>query len=217
MSPRRSRDRRARKLTRPKPAREPYDRVLIVCEGTKTEPLYLREVVDSLELSSANISITGANGSSPISVVNHATDLNEQERVRGGEYDRVYCIIDQDSHASYDAALRVVESIRPRNVFFVISSVPCFEYWVLLHFEYTTQAFVRTGRHSPCESVIARVKTHLPGYSKGAGNLYDAIGANTEVAIERAVRANRDGLRAGTDNPSTKVGSLMKYLHDIKK
>jgi len=216
MPPRNARGRRARNLTRPRPAREPYDRVLIVSEGIKTEPLYLREVVDVLKLSSANISITGANGSAPITVVNHAINLFEQESARGGQYDRVYCVLDQDSHASYSAALQKLKSIRPRDLFYAISSVPCFEYWVLLHFEYTTQAFVRTGKQTPCESVITRVKKHLPEYSKGTGKLYDIIGDNTDVAIKRAEQANRDGARAGTDNPSTDVGSLIQYLRKIK-
>jgi len=109
-----------------------------------------------------------------------------------------------------------LKSIRPRDLFYAISSVPCFEYWVLLHFEYTTQAFVRTGKQTPCESVITRVKKHLPEYSKGTGKLYDIIGDNTDVAIKRAEQANRDGARAGTDNPSTDVGSLIQYLRKIK-
>jgi len=41
-------------LERRKSRRAPYDRVLIVCEGSKTEPNYLQELIDCLELNSAN-------------------------------------------------------------------------------------------------------------------------------------------------------------------
>ncbi len=38
------RERRARALKRKKGSKPPYDRVLIVCEGRKTEPLYFNDI-----------------------------------------------------------------------------------------------------------------------------------------------------------------------------
>lgn len=151
MSSKREQKRRARKLGRAAPSRESYDRVLIVCEGSKTEPLYLREIIDELELNTANISITGEGGSSPISVVEYADFLYRKDATKGGGYDRVYCVIDKDTHDSYSSAIQKVNNTQPVDVFFIISSVPCFEYWVLLHFEYTTQAFTHTDSRSPCK------------------------------------------------------------------
>lgn len=51
------RDRSRKSLKRPGPKREPYDRVLIVCEGEKTEPNYLKEMIAHFQLSSANVAI----------------------------------------------------------------------------------------------------------------------------------------------------------------
>ncbi|VAW46556.1 hypothetical protein MNBD_GAMMA03-583 [hydrothermal vent metagenome] len=42
-------------LERKKAKRAPYDRVLIVCEGEKTEPYYFSELIDYYRLNSANI------------------------------------------------------------------------------------------------------------------------------------------------------------------
>ncbi len=42
-------------LKRRGPKKQPYDRVLIVCEGAKTEPTYFRELCDHYQLSTANI------------------------------------------------------------------------------------------------------------------------------------------------------------------
>lgn len=49
--------------------REAYDRVLIVCEGTKTEPYYFEGLKAEYNLHSANIRITGNCDSAPISIV----------------------------------------------------------------------------------------------------------------------------------------------------
>lgn len=48
-----------RELQRRQPKRAAYDRVLIVCEGSKTEPTYFRELVDHLKLNTANVEIDG--------------------------------------------------------------------------------------------------------------------------------------------------------------
>jgi hypothetical protein len=47
--------RRASELTRRKTRRESYAKVLIVCEGEKTEPLYFNDLKDHYGLNSANI------------------------------------------------------------------------------------------------------------------------------------------------------------------
>lgn len=216
MTSKREKKRKARSLRRAAPSRESYDRVLIVCEGSKTEPLYFREIVDELELSTANISITGEGGSSPISVVEYAVTLYQQDAVKGGGYDKVYCVIDKDTHDSYSAAVEKIKELNPKNVFSIISSVPCFEYWVLLHFEFTTQAFTRTDNRSPCSEVIARVKRHINNYNKGSRGLYSLIGDKTDKAMRNAERANRDARSVGTDNPTTHIGSLIQYLRTIK-
>lgn len=49
----------AASLQRKRILKAPYDRVLIVCEGAKTEPNYFREIRDAYRLSTANIDICG--------------------------------------------------------------------------------------------------------------------------------------------------------------
>jgi hypothetical protein len=45
-------------LRRRKPQRDPYDMVLIVCEGKKTEPNYFCDLRDDLKLNTANILVS---------------------------------------------------------------------------------------------------------------------------------------------------------------
>ena len=83
-------------LRRRSPRREPYDRVLIVCEGEKTEPNYFRELCAHYRLSTANIEVTQGEGNDPVSVVQTAKRLQKSETRQGERYDRIYCVFDRD-------------------------------------------------------------------------------------------------------------------------
>jgi len=209
-----------RELRRQQARREPYDRVLIVCEGAKTEPHYFRELRTALGLSNANIEVTGEGGSAPLSVVETAIDLFHQS----SDYDHVFCVFDQDTHATYQAALEKIAvtplhkngSRRAADIarFEAIPSVPCFEYWILLHYEYTTKPYQRVGRGSACDRLIHDLKHHghLPNYGKGATGLYQQTAPRVNDAIQHAKRALAAAESASTDNPTTHVHELVEVL-----
>ena len=67
---------------RGRPSREPYDRVLIVCEGTKTEPNYFSDLARHYELSTANIEIVGS-GADPLTIVKKGKERQQKERKTG--------------------------------------------------------------------------------------------------------------------------------------
>ena len=73
-------------LYRKRKSREPYDVVLIVCEGAKTEPSYFTALKKELRLSSTNIHICGKEcGSAPINVVDYL-DSFFLFRLKGGNW-----------------------------------------------------------------------------------------------------------------------------------
>src|SRR5215213_4074645 len=81
------------------PVRQPHDYVLIGCEGKKTEPNYLQGLKSEYRLSNANIRIVHPSATDPTSIVRFA-----EAELRDGEYDRVYCVFDRDSHVSFASA-----------------------------------------------------------------------------------------------------------------
>lgn len=205
-------ERRAASLRRARAKRYPYDTVLIVCEGEKTEPYYFKELRDDLQLNTANIEITGdTGGSSPVNVV--AYGLKHYK-----EYDKVFCVFDKDRHASYQQALDMIhgKKLRKEHIILTITSVPCFEFWILLHFRKTTRNF-DTGPGSICDQVIADLKSFLPQYTKGTRGLYLQIKEMRPAAIKHAREVARHGKGAGTDHPSTQIHELVVYLMDLKK
>ena len=191
---------------RRRPVREPYKKVLIVCEGKKTEPNYFKGLKDSLRLNSANVAIVG-HGATPSKIVERARQLYQNEKEDGDPYDKVYCVFDRDEHPDYQQSLRMVKR---EGRFEAIISVPCFEYWLLLHFEYTTRPY---GRQSAAHAVVADLKRHLPNYSKNDERIFEKLRDKVETAKKNAAKS----LRLGRDNPSTNVHKLVKYLQNIKK
>ncbi len=207
----------ASELKRRRHKREPYDKVLIVTEGKKTEPEYFSDLKRYYRINTANIKIDGASDSSPASVVNYGKKLYEDERSTGDTFDRVYFVFDKDTHLTYLQALDEIKRYRRKNTFFAINSVPCFEYWLLLHFVYTTEPFSPTERLSAADRVIDKLKKHLPDYDKSASELFTKLYEKLETAKGNAVNALRAADQTGTDNPSTRVHKLVGYLQNIKK
>lgn len=66
----------AQHLQRRKSQRAPYDKILIVCEGEKTEPNYFKELINYYKLNTANVEIDGSCGSSPEKVLKRAEQFN---------------------------------------------------------------------------------------------------------------------------------------------
>ena len=207
-------ERKAELLRRRRAMKEPYDVILIVCEGEKTEPNYFTELKKAFRLSNANVRICGR-GSDPLSVVNFAVETFRREP----EFDRVYCVFDRDRHTTYDTALDRVRRTRlgKGSRIFSIPSIPCFEFWLLLHFVYTTRSFDAPPGDSICSRVIEELKKYLPAYKKGCQDIFDTIQDKLDNAISNARKVEQFHQTSGTDNPSTLVHSMVEYLRDLKK
>lgn len=203
--------RTARSYGRRGPVREPYDYVLIVCEGTKTEPRYLQRLCTVHRLSSANIEFARAGATDPIGLVKFT-----EQRLQEGGFDRAFCVFDRDGHSSFEEALamvRALESGRDGRLR-AVTSVPCFEVWVLLHFGYTSAAYTAVGTQSSCDRVIRALKTYQPLYAKG-GDVFDDLADKMEIAISNAERLRIHNHETGSNNPSTQVDELVEYLRRL--
>lgn len=83
----------------------PYDRVLIVCEGEKTEPYYFMGLRETYKLDIANIEITGDCASDPLKILEAAKKKYKESKSEHNAFNRVYCVFDKDSHANYQKAI----------------------------------------------------------------------------------------------------------------
>jgi hypothetical protein len=142
-------DRQLRRQAAKAAWRAPYARILIVTEGSKTEPLYLEEIRAAHQLHSANVEVQpGQLGTAPTQVVRYARQLFEKGDLHTGirpkSFDQIYAVFDRDDHDSYFNALELAKSLdgKLRNderqpvSFKPIASIPSFELWLLLHYEH---------------------------------------------------------------------------------
>ncbi len=86
---------------------EARERVLIVTEGSKTEPDCFRRLIRELGLTAAQVKVTGDGDPTPISVVQYTQDLLKED----AEYEHVFLVFDRDRHTTYNKAL----TMRRRN------------------------------------------------------------------------------------------------------
>lgn len=202
--------------------RASYARILIVTEGSKTEPLYLEEIRSAHQLHSANVQVQpGQLGTAPVHVVRYAQQLFEKgdlhKGIRPKSFDQVYAVFDRDDHDSYFNALDLANSLdgklrnddRQTVSFKAIASIPSFELWLLLHYENIQGPIHR-------DEVMARLKQHIPGYKKGAGGVFAATRDQLETGTQRA-QALAEKFNAYTDpDPFTALHELVTRLTSLR-
>ncbi len=202
--------------------RASYARILIVTEGSKTEPLYLQEICATHRLHSANVEVQpGQLGTAPIQVVNYARQLFEEgdlhKGIRPRSFDQVYAVFDRDEHHSYFHALDLAQSLdgKLRNddkqsvSFKAIASVPSFEVWLLLHYE---------DIHMPIErdQVMDRLKKHIPSYNKGAGGTFATTRSQLDAALVRAQALAAKFNAYNAPEPFTGMHELVTLLATLR-
>lgn len=69
-------------------------RILIICEGSKTEPEYFKKFPVNTEI--VDITIDGP-GYNTLSLVNKAIEMKEKEEKKHMPYNQVWCVFDRDS------------------------------------------------------------------------------------------------------------------------
>lgn len=196
--------------------RKPYDRVLIVCEGSKTEPFYFADLKDSYGLSTANVEICSNCGSNPISILQYGKKRYREESSKGNRFDRVYCVFDKDNHTEYRETISKIQGLKPINTYFAINSVPCFEYWLLVHFSPTTRPYNDLPGKSACNQVLAELRMHMPHYTKGKRGVFTELEKQLMQACRNAKQTLQAAENNDNDNPSTNVHMLIEFLQNIK-
>ena len=76
---------------------QPYQRILIVCEGEKTEPNYFRQFMAT----SADVQVVGK-GYNTLSLVEEAIRLKQKARGDEEPFDQVWCVFDVDSFPAHN-------------------------------------------------------------------------------------------------------------------
>jgi hypothetical protein len=204
----------AKALQRPKTQgkRTQTPRYLIVCEGEKTEVQYFSDLRDDLKIPPQNVRVSH-DGSAPCSVLLYAKKLYRASKTSGDAYDRVFCVFDKDAHPSFQDTVNQLTAPSLKKSFASIISVPCFEYWLLLHFENTNKPFCAAGKKSVGDQTVAALREHLRKYEKNTA-VYSLVSKHTGQAIKHAQGFQKEA-RGAYENPSTMVHELVLALQTL--
>ncbi len=213
-------NRQLRRLERKENNREPYDRVLIVSEGSKTEPNYFREIVQAFRLNTANVQIWPSKiGTNPLKVIEYCKQLFEEGDSRLGikerSFDKIYAVFDRDDFPDFDLAISraeelILENDLKENIFVdVIPSNPCFEIWLLLHFKDTLHWIDR-------REAFKLLKKEYPAYEKNAKEVYSKTKQFYDQALQRSSQLIEKNNILDRYELYTKVGVLVEALIHLK-
>jgi hypothetical protein len=206
----------SKNIKRSKHERLPNSYILILCEGEKPEVAYFKGLCYFLKLDRNRIKIQQAkSGNSPMQIVNEALALHKDDT-----FDRIFCVFDKDTHTTYQSAMKKIKDLQDSKKsipIVAINSVPCFEFWLLLHFENTSREYVQNGANRVKDQLERNLKNHLPEYDSSLENIFALTERSLEQALVRAKLLNQQQEKAGTDNPSTKVYELVEFLQKFRK
>ncbi len=191
-------------------------RILIVCEGEKTETNYFN-AFKKINQGTTIIEVKGC-GANTISVVDEAIRLSALVKGTEQEYDRVWAVFDRDSFP----AGRFNEAIAKASQAGIdcARSNEAFELWFLYHFQYIDTAMHREQYVDAISKAInksGKYKSKIPyQYQKNAPDNYHIMTGygSQKNALRNATRAARNfkDKNYAKHNPCTRVHLLVTQL-----
>lgn len=186
-------------------------RVLIACEDDKSSPDYFHALLRHYKLSASRVEIVrGGGDSQPLQVVEKAIEYAELAKKSHGTepFEEVWCVIDGDYGTKITNARK--KAIADKNKIRLAISTPCFEYWLLLHFEESAKPT------AGCDGTIKYLKKHIRSYDKGKCD-FGAFMENVSIAKERAEKLRNATLPGQKypeeQNPCSELYLLMETLN----
>lgn len=180
-------------------------RILIVCEGEKTEPNYF----NGFKLTSVKLSVVPA-GMTHCSVVEYAIEILKQD----ADYEEVWCVFDRDKQGNNPKDLELFNAAlieAKKNKIKVAYSNDAFELWYLLHFNYYDTAMSRQDYIHKLNDLIDG------GYKKNDVKMFEKLESRMATAIQNAKRLydQSDKQNPGKADPSTTVFRLVRRLREL--
>lgn len=215
-------------------------KILIVCEGERTEPNYFKWWAKQINaLKSTYVKSQGGNhyldiqvdeppkfvidgtGRNTVSLVEYAIEEAEKAYGKGLDYTSVWCVFDRDSFKeNFGPAIELCEThskIEHTFKMFAAYSNEAFELWYLLHFDYIDAAISRKEYQRMLTDRIKKLTSNKKfEYAKNDPNMYDILYKQQGTAIHNAkmLLGQYENRKDYHDhNPCTTVYKLVEELN----
>ena len=202
--------RKGRSLRRRVSFRTPKRTFLVFCEGTKTEPDYIKALKQEPAVrDSASVDIRidlNASGAVPLTLVDAAAEARTRTSLEQGEIDEVWCLFDVEWPKNHPKLPEARAMAEVSDVRLAISN-PCFELWLALHFD---------NRTAWLDNDAARKLRRDHDKSSGKGLDASEYMPRRADAAERAraltAKHAGDGTEFPHDNPSSGMYLLLEAI-----
>ncbi len=193
--------------------RTPRKTVLVLCEGKRSEPEYIKALSlepDVREIAAVNILLeSNVAGFAPLTLVRHAVGLRQRANEERAEIDEVWCVFDVEWAGGRKHHPKLKEAIQTAstNDVYVAVSNPSFELWLILHYRDQT-AFL-------LNSAAEKLRAECDG-SKDKGVNGKLYMDKRPAAIRRAALLDKkhegDLTRLPNNNPSSGMWLLLESV-----
>jgi hypothetical protein len=204
------RGRSEREYGRPRGNKQRRRLILILCEGSRTEPNYFSALKQAyrehLRDSGTQLTVIpgGEDRTSPTRLLNSAETEAGKNDIDTRAGDQVWCVFDTESSRPPDWLTRLLATPHKLRASLAISN-PAFEYWYLLHFEQTDRPFMGV------EELFDYLRKHIPRYDKNMA-AFQCLGAQTTRALQNAEALRGQNGWSNCPNPSTSVDLLVRVI-----
>ena len=171
-------ERGARELRRRAQKRFSGNTFLIVTEGAKTEPNYLKALCNRLHLTAAQIEVLHPSATDPLNLVHYAIQRkreaeSEKRRGTGVGFDEVWVVFDLEKihDERRHIAMEAIQIGKSKGISLAVSN-PAFEFWLLCHFNNDSSLRILRCCCSSLEAALA-------GLCKGIGASQPCAGQNS--------------------------------------
>lgn len=184
-----------------RPHRQPVRRILVVTEGTRTEPQYVEGLNRYLRSKGTTAIVKPVPvGKDPLKTVQKCVEKRDEAERKDKGYDDCVCLVDVDEHQTLSAAIQLAER---ENILLLISNLK-FETWLRWHAEDKRSALSST-QLDDLVGKLGLVKGKVLSQSFPFDRVHEASG------IARAVDPEmRPGLKG--PNPSSAMPILVDLM-----
>jgi hypothetical protein len=181
--------------------------ILIVGEGI-CEQIYFKQFNLLNEFKELYIETKTPPHPMPTDIVNRTLALKKE-----GDYDAVWCIFDMDKESenleNYKEALKKAKD----NNINVAKVFPCFELWLLLHFNKSYKPY------SNCKELMKNLKKEIPDYEKSKKyysfkNLPKLLKNEFENAIQNSIELEEHNK---THQTKSSICDIYKIIRNIRE
>ena len=191
------------------------NRHLFVTEGTKTEPLYLASMIETMADNVKQQFTIYGGGDNTLNLLKKAEELSATDETRN--FQHIWVIYDKDSFPNYnfdntvsrcDALTAKYQGRGVNRTFHAVWSNECFEVWLLFHYMFLSAGVPRSQYAGMLETYLEHP------YEKNDPPSFEELREHLEDAIRNAKKQNQNpsSVPPSGRNPCTNFYELIETL-----